>query len=278
MPNVFDYLDFRAFLKDFYSAKKGVSPSYSYELMARKAGFKSKGFIHQVIAGKRGLTTDSIFKISKVLGLQGKASNYFEDLVAFNQAKTAGQKLHFFSRMSTYKQAIKARFIQHTQYEYFSSWYHATLRELATIVDFRKDYDRLGSLVFPPITEKQAKEGMDLLMELDLLRHENGAFVQTSRAITTGDEVQSLVVQKFHVQNLALATAALETIPREERDISNMIVGLSKPGFEAVKGKIQRFRKELAELVENDTKAERVYHINFQLFPTSKAAESGHGA
>jgi uncharacterized protein (TIGR02147 family) len=58
-----------------------------------------------------------------------------------------------------------------------------------------------------------------------------------------------------------------------ERDISCMIVGLSQDGFDALKAGIRRFRKEVAELADRDADAERVYHVSFQLFPTSTRGE-----
>ena len=129
MPSIYDYLDYREFLKDYYAAKKAVFPSFSYSLFAKSAGFKSKSFLPHVIEGKRDLSQDSIFKIANALKLSGKSFSYFEDLVGFNQAKDASQKSHFFFKLSSYKKAAKARFIQQTQYEYFSKWYHLTIRE-----------------------------------------------------------------------------------------------------------------------------------------------------
>lgn len=270
MPKIFDYLDYREFLKDYYAEKKAAMPSFSYQIFASRAGFGSKSFLPHVIDGKRDLSRDSIFKIGTALKLDAKSFSYFEDLVGFNQAKSPKQKSHFFARMAAHKQAIKARFIQQNQYEYIATWYHTTIRELVTFADFQGDFAKLAGMVYPPISARQARDSVNLLLNLGLIRKEGEVYLQTNRALTTGDEVASMIVHRFHMENLKLASHALENVPGTERDITCMIVGLSREGFEAMKTRIQAFRKELAELVDKDRKAERVYNVNFQVFPTTR--------
>jgi uncharacterized protein (TIGR02147 family) len=269
MPAVFDYMNYREFLKDYYLSRKKSTPSFSYLLFARKVGFGSKSFLPHVIEGKRDLTQDSIFQIGHGLALDPKSLAYFEDLVAFNQAKDPNQKAHFFMRLTSHKKAAKARHILRTELKFFSDWYHSTVWELVTIFDFKGDYAALGKAVQPRISAGQAEESVALLLELGLIQKEKNLYVQADRKLTTGDEVRSQTVQKFHSQNLRLAQIALDKIEPSERDISCMIAGLSQTGFEMVKKKIQIFRKELTDIMAQDVEAENVYHINFQFFPTT---------
>jgi uncharacterized protein (TIGR02147 family) len=273
MPAVFDYMNYRDFLRDYYLWRKKASPSFSYMVFARKVGFGSKSFLPHVMEGKRDLTQDSIFQISQGLGLDPKSMSYFEDLVAFNQSKDPKQRTHFFTRLASHKKATKARFILRTELKFFSDWYHSTIRELVTFYDFNGDFAILAKAVRPRITANQAAESVALLLELGLIRKEGNLYAQSDRRITTGDEVRSMTVQKFHSQNLRVAEMALEKVEPQDRDVSCMIVGLSKAGFDTVKRKIQVFRKELTDVVSQDGKSDKVYHINFQFFPTSGAAE-----
>ena len=144
------------------------------------------------------------------------------------------------------------------------------MRELVTLVNFHEDYRILARMVRPAITSKQAKESVKLLLKLGLIEKKQGSYVQTNRAITTGDEVLSLAIQNFHIQNLVLAADTISICPPEERDISALVVGLSSKGFKTVKEEIRQFRKKLVDIVEKDDPAERVYNINFQLLPTSE--------
>jgi uncharacterized protein (TIGR02147 family) len=56
VADVFQYLDYRAFLRDYYKEKKAASKTFSYVNFARKAKISSSGFLLHVIKGERNLT------------------------------------------------------------------------------------------------------------------------------------------------------------------------------------------------------------------------------
>jgi uncharacterized protein (TIGR02147 family) len=272
MPEIFEYLDYREFLRDYFNAKKEKYPAFSYQYLANRAGFKSKSFFHDVLNRKKNLSRDSVFALRDVLGLNDKSFSYFELLVAFNQAVDHKQKDHFFHQLIGYNSRNQARLFTRAQYDVCSHWYHMTIREIAAAVDFKEDYDRLGKLLQPAISARKARQSVRLLCKLGLLRKtgRNGRYEQTDRLVTTGDEVHSLAVHNFHLQNMALAAESIDTAPRNQRDISSVVLGLSPQGFETVKGEIQKFRKKLLEIAEREKGVCKVYHANFQIFPTTR--------
>ena len=240
MPNIFNYMDFREFLKDFYTNHKAENPGFSFQIMADKAGFKSKSFIKLVIDGKKNLTADSLRKLNKVLKLND------------NRKRNPG------------------RLVMHHQYDFYAKWYHNTIRELVTFYKFNEDYDALAKMVMPPISARTARESVRLLLKLELIKKKKDGYVQTSPLLTTGDEVKSVAVQNFHVQNMVLGAESIDTCPSPERDISCLALGLSKEGFEMVKTETQMFRKKLLQIAKDDRRPNRVYHYSIQLFPTSQ--------
>jgi hypothetical protein, TIGR02147 len=270
MPDIFEYYNYRDFLRDYYTEQKAKNPAVSYNYLAIKAGFKTKSFIPHVIEGKKNLSKDSIYKLAKALKLEKKAFSYFEDLVAFNQAKTLEQRNYFIAKLSEYNRRNTARVVQKQQFDFYSKWYHNTIRELVTLIDFKDDFRVLAKKVRPAITPKQARESVMLLVKLGLIVKKKGRYVQADRAITTGDEIMSLAIENFHVQNLVLAADSVSLCPLEERDISSLVVGLSPKGFKTIKEEIRLFRKRLVDIVDLDEPAEKVYTINFQLLPTSE--------
>jgi uncharacterized protein (TIGR02147 family) len=274
MPNIFQYLNYREYLEDFYDEKKNENDAFSYQNFANRAGFKSKSFIKLVIDGKKNLSPESATKINNVLKLSDKAFSYFNDLVAFSQAKTLQLRNYYFERLSSYNRRNKARLIQQQQYELFSKWYHSTVREIVQHARWNGDYARLGRLLKPNLTARKARQSVELLLKLGLIRKTSkDTYEQTDPISTTGDEVQSLAVQNFHAQNLALATASIDSVERSSRDISCLVLGLSENGIQTVKSEIQKFRKKLLEIAEGDAQVLRVYHVSFQMFPTSEVLQ-----
>ncbi len=277
MPNatvsVFDYFDYRQYLKDYYQAQKAHNPRFSFQTMAWKAGFRSKSFFNEVMAGKKNISSSSIFSVAKALGLQGDAFAYFEALIAFNQGKGASEKEHNFRKLTAFRRRGQIQTLTKQQFDFYSQWYHNSLRELVTWFDFKGDYALLGKQLRPAISAAKARTSIRLLLKLGLIEREGRLYRQTHAAISTGDEVLSTAVAAFHRQNLRLAADSIEGSQGLERDLSCLVVGLSSAGFKRVRAQIQDFRKKLMETIRLDEKANRVYHINFQLFPTSEAMD-----
>jgi len=275
VPNIYNYLNYREFLADWYAAKKGENSSFSYQVLANRAGFKSKSFFPQVVDGSRNLSGESVFALSRIIGLKGKSFTYFELLVGFNQAKSNAQKDHFFRKIIAVQSPVSSTLLLRDRYEFFSHWYHSTIREVITWYDWDEDYRKLARMVRPSITPFQARQSVKLLQKLKLIQKKGCRWVQTEPDLTTGDTVQSLAVEKFHLQNLNLAGEAIDSVPASQRDISLLVAGLSQQTYETVKQEIVDFRKRLISIISSEKKPERVYHLSMQLIPTSNPVARG---
>ena len=63
-PSVFDYLSYRAYLRDMYAFLKRARKGFSYRSFSRAAGFKSQSVLKQLIDGERNLADDSIARVA----------------------------------------------------------------------------------------------------------------------------------------------------------------------------------------------------------------------
>jgi len=276
MPNIYTYNDSRRFLMDYYCEKKTAHPFFSYQLLANKAGFKSKTFIFKVIHGQKNLSKNAILSLAQAMDLKKKETEYFNALVNFTQAKSEREREFYFNHMQTFGKNHLATELRQNQYTYFSKWYCPALRELVAIFDFKDDFKFLARLCNPPITAKQAKAAVQLLLKLGLIqRSASGRYMQTHKSLTTGDQVHSLAVQTFQKENLKLAVEAIDRYDRKHRDISTLTASVSEAGFDRIKEEIAAFRKRLAVLIEKDELADRVCQINFQLFLLSTLPKRG---
>jgi uncharacterized protein (TIGR02147 family) len=69
MINVFAYTDYRKFLSDYYNEQKKLSPAFSYKNFSNKAGFPNKGFIYNVICGRKNLAKSSVVRVCKAMAM-----------------------------------------------------------------------------------------------------------------------------------------------------------------------------------------------------------------
>ena len=171
---VFEYLDYREFLKDYYSAKKEANPAFSLRVFSDKIGFKAKDFISRVMSGSKNLSDQSISKVAAGLRLGKHETEFFTGLVKFNQAETTEDRNAAFEEMQA---ALKvARFAEkqhvlgHAQYMVYSHWRHLTVRSLIGMFGFNGDYETLAKQVRPHITAEEAKKSVQLLEECELIK------------------------------------------------------------------------------------------------------------
>ncbi len=97
-PDIFDYLDFRSFLRDMYAFKKEQYRQFSYRSFALKAGFSSPNFLKLVMDGQRNLTNESVAKIAQGFGLKKSERDYLENLVFMNQAQRHDERDHYYQK------------------------------------------------------------------------------------------------------------------------------------------------------------------------------------
>lgn len=274
MQRIEFHTDYRQFLKEYYDDRKLRSKTFSYRQFCLKAGIRSPSLFLEVVEGRRNLTEASILQFIKGLGLTESDAHYFTALVHYNQANTAKTKQRWFEELRGMRRRVQARLIPLDQHEYYSRWYLPVLRELACRIDWKDDFSRLARSVRPALTTRQAKEAIGLLERLQLIRRQGNAWIQPDSALTTGAEVDSLLVRSCNRQFADLAAEAIDAVPPSRRDASSMVVGISLEGFRRIKEEIRHFKERIARIAEDDAQADRVYALNLQLIPHSVIEES----
>ena len=274
MKQLFEYLNYRDYLRDYYEHKKQEHAFYSFRLFSQKAGFTSPNFFKLVIDGKRNLSKESAFKFSKALGHKRKEADYFENLVFFNQSKTLEEKNAYLSNLMKFRKKSDPKKIEESEYAYYSNWYNPAIRELVTAIDFKGDFKKLGRAVAPAISAPEAENAVRLLLELGFVKKDGkGVYSKTIASLTTGPQVRSVAVANYHKAMMARASESIERFPADKRDISSLTLCVSEGTFSAIVAKIAEVRGEFLEMSETDKKSRNVIQVNFQVFPISQTID-----
>jgi len=274
MPDIFRYTDYRLFLADYYKERKVVTPAYSFQVLSEKAGFASRGFLHNVMTGVKNLSRAGALKLAPALRLSAKEADYFETLVAFNQAKTLRERNHHFARLRSFtfrgKGATALRETGREHYAFYSAWYISAIRSLIDLHPFSGDYDGLDRTLFPAIKPRDAKRAVAILENLGMIhKKRDGSYAIADKTITAGSEIVALGLQNFQLQTLELAKSALQELPKEKRNISGLTLGISERAYQAICAEISEFQSRLLAIAEADGEADTVYQLNFHFFPMS---------
>lgn len=274
--DVFDYVDYRAYLRDFYAAKKAESRAFSFRQFSMRAKLKSPNALKRVMEGDRNLTAEMARKFAKACGLEGDAREYFEHLVAFDQAKTVAERDSAYAALSGFRRYRQAHKLDLAQAAYHSNWYIPAIRELAAAPDFRADAKWIAKQMVPRITAAEAKRALNTLLELGLLvEDEHGDLVQADDVVSTGPEMQHVHIARYHLMMMERAGASIDLVPPMERDLSAITLLVGANGVSRLKRRLQRFRRELIQLALLDKGGAQVVQLNFQMFPLSTDQKRG---
>lgn len=275
MPDIYQYIDYRAFLGDYYKEQKAANRGFSYMYFSHKANIKSSGFILHLIKRERNVTRPVLLNIARAIGLDPAQTEYFEDLMAFDQAKTQSDREFYFSRISAKRKLVKAKPLEDRQHELYSAWYHPVIREIVNLIDDAGDCAALSKLLIPPITPMQAKKSLNLQKEIGVLTTgENGAYRQAEPFITGGGPVRNTALVKYQKEMLEQTKGAWDHFSSQEITMHTVTLCMSEDLLDAVREEVRAFKNRLLELVASEQKEpERVYHLNINLFPVTKSTK-----
>lgn len=274
--SIFRYTDYRTFLADWFREAKGNNPSFSHRAFAQLAGFHSSNFLMLVMQGKRNLTEESLRQMLSGLRLGKQEQEFFRNLVLFNQAKTHSERNLSYKKLLQSRGYQKLRPIERKEYEYYSTWYHPVVRELVVSKACDGTPEWVAAHINPPITPDQAKRSIRLLESLGFIEQSGpGRWRQADTIISTGPEVQSVVIHNYHKALLDLSKHMMDRISMRHRDVSAITVGVKRERIAEIKKRIIDFRREILELVSGDEEPEEVAQLNIQFFPVTRGMEQG---
>lgn len=273
-PDIFDYLDYREFMRDYYTLGKENVSAFSYRYLARIMGFASPNFYKLVMDGKRNLGVESVNKLAAGWKFDEEEHRFLHDLVAYNQADSHDEANVAFARITASQRFRNARRIDSSMFQYLSNWYNPVIRELIVSDDFREDPAWIAQKLRPAITQEQARESLELLFDMGLIERDDEGFIrQNSPSLTTGHEVRSLAIVNYHRQMIQLASESIETVDSQWRDISALTVCVPPELVPELKDRIHAFREVLLDLCDRQESSSGAYQLTIQLFPLTHFPE-----
>jgi uncharacterized protein (TIGR02147 family) len=270
MKQIFEYTNFREYLSDFFEESKKTDPLFSHRYLAERLGLVTPNLIWLVMKGKRNLTKSVCDRLVKYLRLTRRRANYFRAMVSFLQSKKHEQKDRYFSQMIEMRKPFKVKKLDVQHYEYYSNWYNTVIRELVIYPDFDGDFRKLGLKVSPAVSEQQARNSVDLLLRLGMLRKKGGRYTQTDPVVSTGPEVRSVAVANYHRQMSDLAGSSYDRCKGDEHNISCVTMSMSRDKLKQLVRETNDYRRKVMALQDPGDKDTKVYQINIQVFPVSR--------
>lgn len=270
--NLYEYTDYRAYLRDFYLREKEKNRSYSYRVFANRAKLASPNYLKLVIDGARRITDKNLPTFVRGLRLTGEDAEYFRNLVFYQEAEDVEAKNAHLENMVKIRRRKNnaASEIEGDRLEILSSWHHWAMREMVLLKNFTDDPKWIADQLKNKITPKQAEESLALLRRLNFITKKNGKYVLSEPLLTTSDEISSLMLQRLHHQFIELGVDSIFNDPVGRREVNGLTIALSKNKVPQLKKAIKEFRKKLNQEFSDVEENEEVYQLIINFFPLTK--------
>lgn len=272
-PAVFDYTNYREYLKASFLFLKSGNTLFSESAFVQKAGFanNSRGYLALLVKGKRNLSLKSILGFSQALKHSAKEKKYFEALVLFNQSKSEQEKVFYFEKLKSQnsKTNSDSSKLLLSQFNYLTHWYIVAIRELIGLDYFREDHTWIAKKLRGRVKKNEIKSAITDLLNLGLAyRSENGFLLQKEERVKfIDDEINHLVVNQYHREILDLARMALDKDAYTDRSLSSVTMACAEHDFELIREEIRVFRQHiLSKYATADKKLSTLLNLSVQLF------------
>lgn len=270
MESIITYRNYRSYIQDFYNENKSLK-KLTWQTFAEIAGFSSPSFLKLVCQNKANLSEEAIEKTAHSMNLAGYEKDFFKGLVHFNQAKVASEKIKAFEDISEIAEKYKATLLSEDKISYLANWQNVVIRELAPLATANFKTSNIARQLYPEITAAEAGASLRYLEKAGMLEKlPDGTYRQTDKVLTTGDkDLASIYLRNYHRTMAEFALDAIDNVPMEERNVSEIVMGVSKEVYEQITQEISAFRKHILALAMSSETTERIYCMQTNLFPVS---------
>ena len=263
-----DTQDYRDFLKEYYDRRKTEMPLYSYRMMGDKLGLDSS-YLYRVLQKKQHLPAHALPAAKDILALSGRQAEYFELLYSAAVTKDKNKREELMAKALSLRD-VHLHCLQQAELKLLENWWIPAVRAYLELNGGVVNLKQIAKDICPPITEEQAKEAIDTLLEVGLIKKmASGKLALTDAHLTVGGPEKAKAVRHFQKEVLRLAAESLENTPVEERNVSTLTLSVDQACFDDLGDMLKEFRKEIQIRVDKCIVPDRVMQLNLALFPVA---------
>lgn len=270
MFSIFEFDNYRIFIKNNINHRIKDNPSYSLRAFAKGCGL-SPSYLSRIINGQRSLTLSTASKISTYLKLIPEEQEYLFHLIELESVQDEAQRIVILNKILKNKKTAPNP-ISLEAFKMIADWHHFAILSLTNTRSFQPNSkwisQRLG------IKPLEASIALDRLIRLGLLEKKNKTYRAVNDAnIETPHDIASAAVRENHRQSLNLALEALKCVEVEMREFSNITLTMDLSDLPAAKKRIRKFLDRFNSEMEK-VPAQEVFQLNIQLYPLSRNVKS----
>ena len=268
-----DVADYRDLLEQHYTSRKAKLSLYTYRMMGAKLGLDTSQ-VFRILQKDQHLPIRCVPLAKDLLGLTGRSGQYFELLVAASRTRIPAKRQELMDKAFALRD-VERRKINSNELRFFSQWWIPVVHTFLEVSEGRAIPEEIAASTIPPITKEQARDALEILKTLNLVKRLPSGRLGLSQAhLTVSGPEKALAVRSFQKQALSLGAAALDTIPAEERDISTLTLAVDAECFNDLREMAREFRRQVQKRVEESVHPDRVLQWTMALHPVARVQRS----
>jgi uncharacterized protein (TIGR02147 family) len=241
--------------------------------LAGMAGLRSPASMSMILKGQRRLSVDSAERLARAFKLDKKSSRYLSLLTRRDLCERYEERLELEERLLYLRTRGESHAMELTQYRFLAVWYYPILYALASDGKLKFEAERIAKRIRRGVTSQMVRTGVGDLVNLGLLKLENGFLKQSLGPICTNERVRHLAIRRYHSEMIRLAAESVALSPTE-RELNGLTARIPMALLPQIKRRMSEFREEINELLTGATEGE-VFQMNLQLFPMTQSEPDG---
>lgn len=264
---LFEANDYRHYLKSILLERIAANPSYSLRSMARALEI-SPAMLSGIISGKKNLSREKSYQVSRKLQLTSEMANYFELLVEFERVTDNDLKSEILAKLQSINKNRSPQNLTLDIFKSISEWYHIPIIELCGIehlsVTPKLVCEKLG------VSLAQATSALDRLTRLELtVANDDGTYkksIEENYLFQT--EIPDNALNNYHQTMIEKGKEAVVEQKISERFIGSETFSFSEENLKEASIIMEECFSKMKALAtkKRNKKTKDIYHMGMQFF------------
>jgi uncharacterized protein (TIGR02147 family) len=268
MRMVYDYKDYRSFLKNVLAERIVKNPKYSLRAMAKQIGMAPSS-LSEVLAGKKNFSSEAALKVAQGLRFSAKERDYLSILVQLETVKSEKVRMDLLEKLATLHPDRTIHNLNLDLFKSISDWYHLAIQNMVDLHGF--DFTSMNIAKSLGITKAQADAAIDRLERLELIeKNADGKYVRCLDNILVQSATPNEALRQYHRQMLAKAIDSIDTQSPKEKLIGSENMIFDSENLAKANDIIENCFSELIQLSKKSKKKNTLYHLGIQFFKLTK--------
>lgn len=271
--SLFEYTDYRVYLRDYYQARKDGQPGWSLKSWASKLNLRGKSMLAMVLNGQRHPGRALTQSIVAYFNFPLEQAEYFYDLVEWQKTSSTagGLSTLLLERLAKKRKNGKFELLDLDTFALISNWYFPVLRELFQVQGFKLDANWISHQLHGELTPAEVRDAVKLLYRLGILKKGPSGKVELANPhIATDSDVANEAIKRFHEQMLDRIKKSLRTVEPEEREVLSTTFVVRQTDLPKAKRLLRELTNQFADSVETPN-GDRVYQLQISFVPATRA-------